>query len=109
MVLVVVTSLTARVVAVTRNWIVEGAASIGKHVGDEMSKEHRTELRILIRNQYSSITRGEPVICPCGRRVDTARRGYRCFFCGVVFCQSCAKKHFTKKEEPCLKPQTSKP
>lgn len=99
MALAEVTYRTGRAVVMSDlNWIIDGAASIGKHVGDEMSEEHRIEIRTLIRDQYSNITHGKPVICPCGKEIDVVRRGFRCFFCDVVFCKSCARKHFTKKE-----------
>jgi DNA-binding XRE family transcriptional regulator len=33
------------------------------------------------------------VTCPCGNRI-TWNFAYRCFYCEVIFCQSCAEDHF---------------
>lgn len=33
------------------------------------------------------------VTCPCGARRNV-RSAFRCFYCGVWFCSSCAEEHF---------------
>lgn len=43
---------------------------------------------------------GEPrVTCPCGLTVKL-RDAYRCYFCWVRFCESCAREHFGPREPP---------
>jgi hypothetical protein len=39
---------------------------------------------------------GQEITCPCGTRAPV-RFLFRCLYCGVWFCQSCAEVHFGKK------------
>ena len=49
--------------------------------------------RVLTRRQIESVRLGEYVPCPCGRKIDLSA-AYKCLFCGVWFCRTCAERHF---------------
>lgn len=69
-------------------WIIDGLYK-------ELSDDRRKQILTLIRNQYRELRSIKGMVtCPCGFVTDGARHGYRCFFCGVVFCKACARKHF---------------
>ena len=36
------------------------------------------------------------VTCPCGRKL-ALKMAFRCWFCGLTFCNECSKKHFGEK------------
>ena len=71
-------------------WIIEGSGAIG----ELMPENRRIQILSLIRDQYSRATLGTKVPCPCGREINITLHGYRCYHCGVVFCDGCARQHF---------------
>lgn len=36
------------------------------------------------------------VICPCGKKL-ALKMAFRCWFCGLCFCDECSSKHFGEK------------
>ena len=40
------------------------------------------------------------VMCPCGSEVPL-KMAFRCWFCGITFCDKCAARHFGKKPLMC--------
>jgi hypothetical protein len=49
--------------------------------------------RMLIRRQLDAVTGGYAIECICGRHFAMTRM-YRCLYCGVWFCATCAEVHF---------------
>jgi hypothetical protein len=47
----------------------------------------------LMVQQGRQIRQTGEVTCPCGRTVVETAFAYRCFHCGVWFCNSCMRKH----------------
>ncbi|HEY6332797.1 MAG TPA: hypothetical protein VI756_25965 [Blastocatellia bacterium] len=57
--------------------------------------DHVEEMRVLVRSQLEAASSGEEVKCKCGR-VQPVWFLFRCFYCGVFFCTTCARAHFAK-------------
>jgi hypothetical protein len=54
--------------------------------------------RVAVRKQRDELLR-QPIVwvtCPCGRRL-ALRMAFRCWFCGLAFCNECAVEHFGEK------------
>ena len=54
--------------------------------------------RVALRKQRDELQK-QPLVwvtCPCGRRL-ALKMAYRCWFCGMIFCDGCAEEHFGKK------------
>lgn len=53
---------------------------------------------IVLNQQMEIIGQGtvEKVTCVCGFKLPT-RLAYRCYFCGIFLCQTCAANHFGKR------------
>jgi hypothetical protein len=49
--------------------------------------------RALIRRQLDAVTGDSAIECACKRYFPAARM-YRCLYCGVWFCATCAEVHF---------------
>lgn len=49
--------------------------------------------RTLIREQLDAIGTGTNLKCACGKNFPVVRM-YRCLYCGVWFCVTCAELHF---------------
>jgi hypothetical protein len=45
--------------------------------------------------QYCEASFSKMVGCPCGKMVKV-ENAYRCLYCRVYFCATCAEKHFGK-------------
>lgn len=63
------------------------------------SKEDIEKKRVIVFNQQKEIIaqgKYEQVTCPCGWKLPS-RLAYRCYFCGVFLCPSCAGKHFGER------------
>lgn len=59
------------------------------------TEEERCELLRLIADQEGEIFEDVTLVtCPGCKRKIRLRRGYRCFFCELVFCKTCAARHF---------------
>lgn len=43
--------------------------------------------------QYREASFGETVMCPCGKTIKV-KDAYRCLYCRVYFCGTCAERHF---------------
>lgn len=61
------------------------------------SEAERLELLQLIAEQERQIQVGSMVNCPGCRAAVDPRQGYRCYFCGLLFCRRCAGVHFSSK------------
>lgn len=47
----------------------------------------------LLTSQWRDAVETHRIVCPCGR--DRAiEHSYKCLYCGVWFCESCAEEHF---------------
>ncbi len=54
--------------------------------------------RVALRKQREELME-QPLVwvtCPCGVKL-ALKMAYRCWFCGLTFCEKCAEKHFGKK------------
>lgn len=49
--------------------------------------------------QLMEAVHGDPVTCSCGKVSAPCYKLYRCYYCGVWFCDSCAAEHFGKTRE----------
>jgi len=54
-----------------------------------------------LRKQIRAADKNELISCRCGNvfYLHQFNRGFRCFFCGEWFCQTCAKEHFNRSNE----------
>ena len=69
-------------------------------IDDPTQLSIRREMRELQTNQLSSGPRSTiimSVTCPCGYELDV-RQAYKCLFCGIWFCETCAHRHFAQPE-----------
>jgi hypothetical protein len=51
------------------------------------------------REQLSAAYKGCSVKCSCGKVSGPVFKLYRCYYCGVFFCDICAAEHFGKTRE----------
>lgn len=67
-----------------------------------ISEEERIEKRRTMRLQYQMLKEHNAFFCgDCGRRFHSMH-GYRCYYCGIVFCSACSRTHFAKGDDsPC--------
>lgn len=59
---------------------------------NELEKE-RKMLFILQQARQLGPNLSLKITCPCGQD-ETIALACRCFYCGVMFCRQCAKRHF---------------
>ena len=58
------------------------------------TEAERWEVREVVKKQtWETVNDGTRVTCPCGHELRVIY-GYRCLYCGVIFCKTCAKVHF---------------
>lgn len=59
--------------------------------------------RALLRRQLEAIKAAPPmfVACPCGKAI-ALQVAYKCYECGVWFCEKCARRHFRSPRRPVL-------
>lgn len=67
----------------------------------EMTHEECIETRKLVRRQLDSLYKEDcmariNILCGCGRRAIWWMM-FRCLYCGVFFCKTCAQIHFGKR------------
>ena len=55
--------------------------------------------RALARKQFTQAFKNKPVVCKCGLATTWAFKLYRCYYCGVFFCDKCAAEHFGQSRE----------
>ena len=67
---------------------------IPKPVPESVKKEGRAKLY----RQCREVITDNHVTCECGRIVRLTM-AYKCFYCGLWFCHTCARKHFAVPEE----------
>lgn len=56
-------------------------------------KERNTDTIIRQTKEIGTVLFDCFVTCDCGRRVRLIL-AYRCYYCGIFFCEECAAKHF---------------
>jgi len=68
------------------------------HEPPKTQEDIKRKRSIVLNQQKEIISQGtvEEVTCPCGFKLPT-RLAYRCFFCGIFFCPTCAGKHFGER------------
>ena len=54
--------------------------------------------RTLYKAQFRELMGPSRVTCGCGRSIPV-RFAYRCFFCGIWFCRTCAEAHFGERPQ----------
>jgi hypothetical protein len=60
------------------------------------TEEDRHRVLTIIRDQTTQIYTDGTVQCPCGHVIaKPSLHSYRCYFCMVVLCKQCAKRHFS--------------
>lgn len=72
--------------------------SIGQGEAGRVDFERVQTLK-LIANQTKELEsqEGDPqVTCPCGA-TGPLRTAFRCFYCEVIFCPTCAEDHFAEE------------
>lgn len=52
------------------------------------------EEKQIVRNQWDSATTGNIIQCGCCFRTRALTHAFRCLYCGVWFCFTCAEEHF---------------
>jgi hypothetical protein len=54
--------------------------------------------RVAVRKQRDELQKQHLVwvTCPCGKKI-ALKMAFRCWFCGITFCDTCAKEHFGEK------------
>ena len=62
------------------------------HESPYITHDQVVTTRSLVSKQCREI-HGVTVTCSCGKTVRLAM-AFRCYFCGVWFCPTCAKEHF---------------
>lgn len=62
---------------------------------EPQNDEEKYQKMIFIWNQLKQIGSAWSVkiTCPCGQD-ETIVLACRCFYCGIMFCRQCAKRHF---------------
>lgn len=60
----------------------------------EITKEEQQRKFEIVREQSKEIIQTGSVTCQCGKTSEVWRFTFRCFYCGIWFCQKCASKHF---------------
>ena len=63
--------------------------------GEKKNEKYRELVLKTVRDQHTELRalHGVFVLCICGRKIRILN-SYKCFYCHVRFCRSCAKKHF---------------
>lgn len=56
------------------------------------------ETRAIAKSQFKEAIETIGVTCGCGHRLPL-RFSYRCYYCGVYFCDRCAAVHFGETRE----------
>ncbi len=66
---------------------------------EPVTLEDKGKLLIIVASQSEEVIKAWDikVTCPCGKKVGIIL-AYRCLYCGVYFCTSCAVRHFGKKD-----------
>jgi hypothetical protein len=66
-----------------------------------LNDEELKQTRALARLQLTAMRKRTPVVCRCGREFDFTVywKMYRCYYCGVFFCEKCAAEHFGQSRE----------
>jgi hypothetical protein len=55
---------------------------------------HRSEILETVWRQSKELVHSTvKVTCTCGKNISL-RYAYKCLYCGIFFCKSCAKNHF---------------
>lgn len=67
-----------------------------EHDREPCSEEELNTKRLLLRDQIIEIRKNGWVTCPCGCRL-TWDHAYKCYGCGLWFCNACASRHFKMK------------
>lgn len=66
----------------------------------EQPQEFLKKLNLMYK-QTTELTNTTPphVYCECGEILAMAFEGYRCLYCDIIYCKSCAEKHFGQTVE----------
>lgn len=55
--------------------------------------------RVLSRAQLMAVRKEQDVTCKCGKVTGPVWKLYRCYYCGIFFCDRCAAEHFGQTRE----------
>jgi hypothetical protein len=62
-------------------------------LGEYLDLASDPQKKQLLREQYAEASNDGSIHCVCGR-IRALTMAFRCLYCGVYFCRSCAEIHF---------------
>ena len=64
-----------------------------------MIQNNLDEQMLVAKKQYTCAVRQQDIRCGTCNRPFRIERLYRCYYCGIFYCEHCAGKHFGKTRE----------